>query len=273
MMMSRREDLDPGGVLLPGEHRAGVAPERDRHHRGHDRVGRVRQPGGDAGEVAVTESLRHVLQQAPGRRVAGAQLGERIALQSRDDPGDQERHPYCRPRHLAGRAQQREDSRPHHRPDSDEGGLAHRQVLLRGCGDGSLGLVHQRHALLSPLTWCLAGISSREGRAPAGSCSGAAPGRPGCPAAAPGGQEERRPVDPEAVAGVARVPDEQDREHHRQHRDDHVPGEPRGLHLPVVGQPPFDLRQRGEGVRDGGGDAGHQHQGGEHGRRRWSPGS
>src|SRR5438874_9364468 len=29
-----------------------------------------------------------------------------------------------------------------------------------------------------------------------------------------GRQEERRPVDPEAVAGVARVPDEQDREHH-----------------------------------------------------------
>src|SRR5215813_9056578 len=43
------------------------------------------------------------------------------------------------------------------------------------------------------------------------------------------GQEERCPVHPEAVSGVARVPDEQDREHQRQHGDDHVAGEPRGV--------------------------------------------
>src|SRR6478672_11298284 len=44
-----------------------------------------------------------------------------------------------------------------------------------------------------------------------------------------GSQEERRPVDPEAVAGVARVPDEQDREDQCQYRDGHVPDEARGL--------------------------------------------
>src|SRR4029077_18370509 len=113
-----------------------------------------------------------VLEQAAGRRVAGAQLRERIALQSRDGPGDQERQPYRRARYLAGRAQEREDPRADHRPDPDEGGLTHRQVPLRGGGDGSVGLVHQRHVLLPPLTWSLAGITGRAGRAPAGSCGG-----------------------------------------------------------------------------------------------------
>ena len=144
----RREHLDPDGALLPGEHGTGVAAERDRHHRGHDGVRQVDQPRGDAGEVAVAESLRDVLEHAPGARVPGAEFRERVALQPRDGPGDQERHPHRGPGHLAGRAQQREDPRAHHRPDPDERGLAHRQVLLllfrrrrSGCG-----LVHLRCA-------------------------------------------------------------------------------------------------------------------------------
>src|SRR5215467_4975703 len=79
------------------------------------------------------------------------------------------------------------------------------------------------------------------------------------------GQEVRCPVHPEAVAGVAGVDDEQDREHQCQDGDDHVPGEAGGVHLPVVHHAPLDLGEGGEAVGDGGGDAGHQHQGREDG--------
>src|SRR5215469_13662066 len=78
-------------------------------------------------------------------------------------------------------------------------------------------------------------------------------------------QEVRRPVHPEALAGVARVHDEQDREHQRQHGDDHVAGEAGGVHLLVVDPAPLELGEGGEAVGDGGGDARHQHQGGGHG--------
>src|SRR5690242_12873233 len=80
-----------------------------------------------------------------------------------------------------------------------------------------------------------------------------------------GGQEVRGPVDPEAVTGVAGVDDEQDREHQGQHGDDHVPDKARCVHGPVIHQAPLQLGERGKAVGDGGGDAGHQHQGGEHG--------
>src|ERR1700759_2067972 len=81
-----------------------------------------------------------------------------------------------------------------------------------------------------------------------------------------GGQEVRGPVDPEAVTGVAGVDDEQDREHQGQHGNDHVPDKARRVHGLVIYPPPLQLRERGEAVGDGGGDAGHQDQGGEHGR-------
>ena len=45
-----------------------------------------------------------------------------------------------------------------------------------------------------------------------------------------GGQEERGPVQPEGLAGVARVPDEQDGEHQREDGDGHVPDEATGFH-------------------------------------------
>src|SRR5215217_9338113 len=68
-------------------------------------------------------------------------------------------------------------------------------------------------------------------------CAGSAPGaspklRPVHPDAeceGDDGQEERRPVDPEALAGVARVPDEKGREDDDQHRHDHVADEARRL--------------------------------------------
>jgi hypothetical protein len=66
-------------------------------------------------------------------------------------------------------------------------------------------------------------------------------------------QEERSPVRKEGVPGVARVPDEKDRERERQHGDDHVAHESRGMHGPVVDNTPFDLGQRREPVRDGDG--------------------
>lgn len=132
----RREDFGPGGVLAR-ERGAGVATERDRHHRGHDGVGRVGQPRGDPGEMAVAEPLGHVFEQAAGRRIAGAEFRERIALQERDGPGEQEGQPHRRPGHRPGRAEQGEDSRTDHAADTDECGLLDGQVLVRG---GRLGL-------------------------------------------------------------------------------------------------------------------------------------
>src|SRR3974390_3257136 len=48
------------------------------------------------------------------------------------------------------------------------------------------------------------------------------------------GEEERRPVDPEVVAGVARVPDEEDREDQREDRDRRVADETGRLDRLVV---------------------------------------
>ena len=65
-----------------------------------------------------------VLEQPARRRVPGAELGERVALQPGDRAGDQERDPDRGAGHLAGRAEQREDPGADHGADADERGLA-----------------------------------------------------------------------------------------------------------------------------------------------------
>ena len=78
-----------------------------------------------------------------------------------------------------------------------------------------------------------------------------------------GGQEERGPVQPEGLAGVARVPDEQDGEHQREDGDGHVPDEATGFHAVAVGPAPLELCECREGIGDGCGDSGHEHERGE----------
>ena len=97
------------------------------------------QPGDDAGEVAVAEAAHDVLEQSARRRVAGAELRERVALQPGDRAGDHEREPDRRARDLAGGAEQREDAGADHRADADERGLPHRQV--RRCRSLGRGVV------------------------------------------------------------------------------------------------------------------------------------
>ena len=79
------EDLDPA-VAAVGDRRARVAAERHRDHAGDDGVRGEDQPGDDAGDVAVAEAAGDVLEHPAGRRVARAELGERVALQHRDAP-------------------------------------------------------------------------------------------------------------------------------------------------------------------------------------------
>ena len=94
----------------------------------------VGQPCGDAGEVALAESAAEVFEQPRGRGVAGAELGERVALQPGDRAGDEEGQPHRGAGHLPGRAEQREDAGADHGADADECGLPHRQVLVsRSC--------------------------------------------------------------------------------------------------------------------------------------------
>jgi len=128
----RRKNLRPH-LVLAGDRGAGVAAERDRHHRRHDGVHKVDQPRGGPGEMTVAEPLGDVLQQAAGARIPRAELGEGVALQDGDRPGKEERQPHRRARYRAGRAQEREDPRAHHRPDADERGLAHVEVCDPGC--------------------------------------------------------------------------------------------------------------------------------------------
>ena len=113
--------------LAVGHRRAGVAAEGHRDHARHDGVGREDQPGDDPGGVPVAEAPDDVLEEPARRRVAGAELGERVALQAGDRAGDQERDPDRRAGHLAGRAEQGEDPGADHRADADERGLANVQ--------------------------------------------------------------------------------------------------------------------------------------------------
>ena len=96
---------------------------------GHDGVHKVDQPRAGPGEMAVAKSLCHILQQPARARVPRTELGKGVALQDRDRPGDEERQPYRRARDRTGRAEQRKNSRAHHRPDADERGLAHVEVF------------------------------------------------------------------------------------------------------------------------------------------------
>ena len=75
-----------------------------------------------------SEPPAHVLEESSGRRVRGAELGERVALEHRDPTGDEERHPHRRTCNLAGRAQEREDPGADHGADTDERSLANRVV-------------------------------------------------------------------------------------------------------------------------------------------------
>jgi hypothetical protein len=72
-----------------------------------------------------------ILQETAGRRVAGTEPRERVALQYRDRAGDQERQPHGRSGDLAGRPEQCEDPRTDHRADTDERGLADSEEPLR----------------------------------------------------------------------------------------------------------------------------------------------
>ena len=96
--------------------RARVAAERCRDHRRDDRSRHVEQPRHDAGDVPLPEPLREVGQHAAGRRVGGAELGERVALQPGDRARDEERQPHRRPatapRRRAARRCPRRPSRP-----------------------------------------------------------------------------------------------------------------------------------------------------------------
>src|SRR5215467_931437 len=83
----RRKNLRPH-LVLAGDRGAGVAAERDRHHRRHDGVHKVDQPRGGPGEMTVAEPLGDVLQQAAGARIPRAELGEGVALQDGDRPGN-----------------------------------------------------------------------------------------------------------------------------------------------------------------------------------------
>ena len=77
-----------------------------------------------AGDVPVAEPAHDVLEQAAGRRVPGAELGERVALQPGDGTGEEERQPDRGAGHLAGGAEQGEDPGADHRADADERRLA-----------------------------------------------------------------------------------------------------------------------------------------------------
>src|SRR5262249_7425995 len=72
------------------------------------------------------------------------------------------------------------------------------------------------------------------------------------------GQEERGPVDPEAVAGVTAVDDEQDREDHGHDGDRHIAYESGCLHGALTRRAPLDLSQGREPIRDCRGYPGHQ---------------
>ena len=126
-----REEAGPASRVVDG--RAGVVPERHRHHGGDDRVDGEHHPGDDAREVPLPPPADHVLQEPACRGVASAHFRERVALQRSHHlpPGGTRSTP--RAGHLAGRTQQREDPRADHRADTDERGVAHRQ--------GPLGLV------------------------------------------------------------------------------------------------------------------------------------
>src|SRR4029077_16275112 len=89
----------------------------------------------DAGEVAVTEAPRDVLEQAAGRRVAGPELGERVALQSGDTAGEKERQPDGRSGHLSCGAEQGKDPGADHGADPDERGLPDRPRGRWGAAD------------------------------------------------------------------------------------------------------------------------------------------
>ena len=125
-----REGLDRSRVAV-GEGRARVAPEGQRDHRGDDPVRDVDEPGDDGGDVAFAEAAIDVLEQATGGREAGAELGERVALQRGDRAGEQERQPDGRTGDLAGRAEQREDPGADHRGHADERGLERADACAR----------------------------------------------------------------------------------------------------------------------------------------------
>ena len=125
-----REALHPRGAAV-GDGFARVAAERHGDHRGDDRVRRQEQPRDDAREVAVAEALADVFEQSACRREPRAELGERVALQHRDDARDHERQPDGRAGDLAGRAEEREDPGADHRADADERRLPDGQPFER----------------------------------------------------------------------------------------------------------------------------------------------
>ena len=133
--------MSAANTLIPqrchaGGHGAGVAAERDGDHGGDDGVGAIGQPGDDAREMPVAESLGDIFEYSSCRWIASTEFGEGITLQPRDPAGEQERDPDRRTCNLTGRTQEGEDARTYHRADADESGLPHRQVLLRRCGTG-----------------------------------------------------------------------------------------------------------------------------------------
>ena len=155
--MSTANALHPCCAAV-GDGFARVAAERHGDHRGDDRVGGEEQPRDDSREVAVPEALADVFEQSSGRREPRAELGERVALQHRDDARDQERQPDGRAGDLTGRAEEGEDPGADHRADADEGGLPDGQpcgrarfsvltarASVQDCGDGDERAVEHEH--------------------------------------------------------------------------------------------------------------------------------
>ena len=69
-----------------------------------------------------------VRDQAARRRVADAELDDRVAEQRGDDPSEEEREPDGGARDAARLAEQREDAGADHRADAEEGGAADGQT-------------------------------------------------------------------------------------------------------------------------------------------------